>query len=45
MELLKATDYLSMDEFERISQDAIEIIKMITASIKTAKNGLNKSAY
>jgi len=43
MELLKATDYLSIDEFESISQDAIEIIKMITASIKTAKNSLKEN--
>ena len=37
LELLHATGYISDKEFESINNDAVEIIKMITASIKTAK--------
>ena len=36
-ELLKATDYISSKDFENINADAVEILKMITSSIKTAK--------
>jgi four helix bundle protein len=38
LELLKETEYISNKEFESISADAIEIIKMLTSSIKTAKS-------
>jgi len=37
LELLKETKYILINEFESIHTDAIEIIKMITSSIKTAK--------
>ena len=37
LELLKETEYISTKEFESIHTDAIELIKIITASIKTAK--------
>jgi four helix bundle protein len=37
LELLKETAYISNKEFESIHFDAIEIIKIITSSIKTAK--------
>ena len=37
LELLKETEYISNMEFESIHTDAVEIIKMITSSIKTAK--------
>ena len=37
LELLSETEYISNKEFESINADAIEIIKMITSSIKTAK--------
>jgi four helix bundle protein len=40
LELLKATEYISNTEFESINFDAIEIIKMITSSIKTTKSKL-----
>ena len=40
LELLKATEYISNNEFESINADAVEIIKMITSSIKTAKSKL-----
>jgi four helix bundle protein len=38
LELLKETDFISNKEFESIHANAIEIIKMITSSIKTAKS-------
>lgn len=37
IELLKATEFISTAEFESINQDAIELIKLITAIIKTTK--------
>ncbi|HBK82058.1 MAG TPA: four helix bundle protein [Flavobacterium sp.] len=38
LELLKETDYLTQEQFESISVDAVEIIKLITAILKSAKN-------
>ena len=40
LELLSETEYISTTEFESINTDAIEIIKMLTSSIKTAKQSL-----
>jgi len=37
LELLRETEYISSKEFESINIDAIEIIKLITSTIKTAK--------
>jgi len=37
LELLHETKFISTKEYDSINTDAIEIIKMITASIKTAK--------
>lgn len=37
LELLKETDYLNVEQFESIYNDAVEIIKLITAIIKSAK--------
>jgi len=37
LELLKATDYLTTEQFEEINDFAIEIIKIITSIIKTTK--------
>lgn len=37
LELLKATDYLTQEQFESINNDAVEIIKLITTIIKTTK--------
>ncbi len=37
LELLQDTEYISKQEFDSINTDAIEIIKIITTSIKTAK--------
>lgn len=38
LELLKETDYLDKEQFDSIHLDAIEIIKLITSIIKTAKS-------
>ena len=40
LELLTSTDYLTREQFDSISTDAIEILKMLTSTIKTAKNNL-----
>jgi four helix bundle protein len=40
LELLCETKYILHAEFENINADAVEIIKMLTASIKTAKSNL-----
>ena len=37
LELLNASDHLTTQQFESINKDAVEIIKLITSSIKTAK--------
>ncbi|WP_158857882.1 four helix bundle protein [Lunatibacter salilacus] len=42
LELLKETDYLTLEQFESINTDAIEIIKLITTILKSAKaNSIN----
>ena len=41
LELLHVTEYISNQEFESINIDALELIKMITSSIKTAKKNLS----
>jgi four helix bundle protein len=38
LELLKETNYLTAEQFESINTDAIEIIKLITAILKSLKN-------
>ncbi len=40
LELMRETEYISTQEFESINANAVEIIKMITSSIKTAKSKL-----
>ena len=37
IELLESTNYLSKEQFENINIDAIEVMKLITSIIKTAK--------
>jgi four helix bundle protein len=37
LELLKETQYITSKEFESINSDAVEIIKLMTSSIKTAR--------
>lgn len=41
LELLKETDYLTQEQFESISVDAVEIIKLITSIIKSVKANIN----
>jgi len=41
LELLKATDYISLEEFTTLNEDGIEILKLLTSIIKTAKSKLN----
>ena len=41
LELLKETDYISEQEFKSLNTDAIEIIKLITSIIKSAKSSIN----
>lgn len=38
LELLLQTEYITQTEYDSLSADAIEIIKMLTTSIKTAKS-------
>ena len=37
LELIHETEYISTKEFDSMNTDAVEIIKIITASINTAK--------
>lgn len=41
LELLVATDYLTNDQFESVNANAVEIIKLITAIIKSTKSNIN----
>ncbi len=41
LQLLHATDYLSNEQFESINTDAVEIMKLLTAILKTTKANLN----
>lgn len=43
LELLEQTDYLNKLEYNSINADAVELIKMITSIIKTAKTNLTKT--
>jgi len=42
LKLLYRTDYINQKEFESLTNDATELMKIITASIITAKKSLNK---
>lgn len=42
LELLKATKYLSEKEFTNIHRDAVELVKIMTAILSTAKRKINK---
>jgi len=41
IELLKETEYLSKDQFDSINTDATEIMKLLTAIIRTTKSNIN----
>lgn len=38
LELLEATDYITVEQFEGMNNDAVEIIKLVTSILKTSKN-------
>jgi four helix bundle protein len=38
LELLAATDYLTSDQFGSLHTDGLELLKMLTSTIKTAKS-------
>ena len=40
LELLKTTDYLTHEQYESLNADAVEIIKLVTSIIKTAKTNI-----
>ena len=40
LELLNATDYLTEEEFQSIYNDAEEVLKLLTSSIKTKKRNM-----
>ena len=40
LELLKETNYITQEQFESINSDAVEIIKLITAILKSPKNNI-----
>jgi len=41
LELLEATDYLTLPEAQSLCTDATELLKMLTSSLKTAKTAIN----
>ena len=41
LKLLKATNYINQEEFDSIYNDAEEILKILTSSLKTKKKNLN----
>ncbi len=43
LELLQNTDYLEIEEYNSLNDDAVELIKMITSSIKTTKKNLTSN--
>ena len=45
LELLKETEYISEQQFKSLHDDAIELIKLITAIIKTAKKNNQKPRH
>lgn len=40
MELLLEAEFINQNQFESLNSDAVEIIKLITSSIKTAKSNI-----
>ena len=41
LELLKETGYLTVEQFQSINNDAVEIIKLLTSIIKSTKANIN----
>lgn len=42
LELLVRTDFISKEQFESLSENAIELMRLITSSIKTVKQRIKK---
>jgi four helix bundle protein len=42
LELLKATNFISENEFDSISKDNLELLKMLKSSILTVKSSIKK---
>jgi len=42
IELLNKTDFITANQFESINEDAIELMKLITRIIITAKKNINR---
>ncbi len=42
IELLNKTDFITENQFESINEDAIELMKLITRIIITAKKNINR---
>lgn len=40
LELLNATEYLTIEQFNSINADAVEIIKLLTSILKTVKSNI-----
>ncbi|WP_317164846.1 hypothetical protein [Hymenobacter ginkgonis] len=41
LELLEATNYLTLPEAQSLCPDATELLKLLTSSLKTAKTPIN----
>lgn len=41
LELLYATYYINLDDFNKLNARAIELIKLLTSILKTAKKNIN----
>jgi len=41
LELMQSTDLLDNKQFESLNNDAVELIKLLTSSVKTAKLNLS----
>lgn len=41
LELLNQVEYITQQQFENINEDAVETMKLLTASVKTAKLSIN----
>jgi len=45
LELLNETNYINSKQFESINTDAVELIKLITSILKTAKQNLKSNHH
>jgi len=44
LELLQATDYLTPENYKKLETDALEILRILTATLKTAKKTLSNNS-